>query len=101
MEYQKHCMASVPDPAKGNQQFATGVTSRFTAESFHTLRRYMLTLPDIKAAINLQMRAQRFTDAGMTIARRAIEKKGDPKEKSSILGVSTKEISLLTGVFFC
>ena len=87
MEYQKHCMASTPDPTKGNQLFMAGVTSRFTAESFHTLRRYMLTLPDIKAAINLQMRAQKYTDAGMTMARRALERKGDPKEKSAILSV--------------
>jgi hypothetical protein len=89
MEYQKHCLGATPDAAKGNQTFMATVTSKFTPEAFHTLRRYMGTMPDVKNVINLQLRGQKFTDAGITMARRALEKKGDPREKHSILAVRT------------
>ena len=87
MEFQKHCLAATPDAAKGNQTFMATVASKFTPEAFHTLRRYMGTMPDVKNVINLQLRGQKFTDAGITMARRALEKKGDPREKLTLLAV--------------
>ena len=87
MEYQKSCLASTPDAAKGNQTFMGTVVTKFTPEAFHTLRRYLGTMPDVKNFINLQLRAQKFTDAGVSMARRAFEKKGNSREKQSILAV--------------
>ena len=87
MEYQKSCLASTPDAAKGNQTFMGNVVTKFSPEAFHTLRRYLGTMPDVKNFINLQLRAQKFTDAGVSMARRAFEKKGNPREKQSILAV--------------
>ena len=87
MEYQKSCLASTPDAAKGNQAFMGTVVTKFTPEGFHTLRRYFGTMPDVKNFINLQLRAQKFTDAGVSMARRAFEKKGDNREKQAILAV--------------
>lgn len=85
MAFQKHSLAATVDPAKANQAFMTTVTTKFTKEAFHTLRRYMATMPEIKNVTNLQLRAQKFTDAGVTMARRALEKKRDIREKQSIL----------------
>lgn len=63
------------------------VVTKFTPEGFHTLRRYFGTMPDVKNFINLQLRAQKFTDAGVSMARRAFDKKGDNREKQAILAV--------------
>jgi hypothetical protein len=88
MEYQKHCTASTPDAAKANQTFMATVISKFTPEAFHTLRRYMTTMPEVKSVISLQLRAQKITDAGVTMARRAIGRKGgDSREKQIVLSV--------------
>lgn len=80
-------MASTQDPGKANQAFLGTVTTKFTKEAFHTLRRYMETMPEIKNVVNLQLRAQKFTDAGVTMARRALETKRDSREKQTMLAV--------------
>jgi hypothetical protein len=87
MEYQKYCMVATPDAAKANQTFLGTVVTKFTPEGFHTLRRYLGTMPDVKNVINLHLRAQKFTDAGVTMARRAFEKKGDSHVKQNTLKV--------------
>jgi hypothetical protein len=87
MEYQKHCYSATQDPGKANQTFMATVTTKFTKEAFHTLRRYMGTKSDVKNVINLQLRAQKFTDAGVTMARRALDKKKDTRERHSMLAV--------------
>jgi hypothetical protein len=87
MEYQKHCFASTPDAAKASHAFMATVASKFTPEAFHTLRRYLSTSPDVKNEINLLLRAQKFTDAGMTMTKRALTSKGDAREKHTILMV--------------
>ena len=88
MAYQKYCYLSTQDTARANQTFMGTVTTKFTKEAFNTLRRYMSTLPDMKEVLNLQLRAQEFTDAGMTMARRALDKRKDTRERLSILAVS-------------
>jgi hypothetical protein len=87
MEYQKHCSVATSDVTKANQTFMATVVSKFTPEAYNTLRVYMGTMPDMKNVINLQLRAQKFTNAGVTMARKALEKKGDSREKLSILAV--------------
>ena len=87
MEYQQHCLASNSDATKGNQAFMGTVVSKFTPEGFHMLRRYLGTMPDVKNVINLHLRAQKFTEAGITMARRAFSKKSDSREKQTILAV--------------
>jgi hypothetical protein len=87
MEYQKYCMTSSGAHDKANQTFMAIVTTKFTKEAFHTLRKYMGTMQDIKNVINLQLRAQKFTDAGVSMARRALEQKRDSRERQSILAV--------------
>jgi hypothetical protein len=44
-------------------------------------------MSDVKNVISLQLRAQKFTDAGVTMARRALDKKKDTRERHSILAV--------------
>ena len=87
MEYQKHCLASTPDAAKATQAFMATVAAKFTQEAFHTLRQYLSTTPDVKNEINLLLRAQKFTDAGMTMTKRALATKGDAREKHTVLSV--------------
>lgn len=88
MAYQKYCYMTTQDTGRANQQFMGTVTTKFTKEAFHTLRRYMSTLIDVKDVINLQLRAQKFADAGVTMARRALDKRKDTRERLSILAVS-------------
>lgn len=88
MAYQKFCYMNTQDANRANQTFTNTVTAKFTKEAFHTLRRYMSTLPDAKEVLNLQLRAQKFTDAGVTMARRALDKRKDTRERLSILAVS-------------
>lgn len=95
MEYQKYCMSTTPDLAKANQIFQSSVVSKFTPEAYNTLRRYMATMPDMKNVINLQLRAQKFTSAGVTVARKAVGEHGDFREKIGILAVRGKDLSNL------
>lgn len=90
MEYQKQCLAQNQDPAKANQAFMSTVVTKFTPESYNMLRRYMGTMPDIKNQINLQVRAQKFTDAAMSMARRALDSTHESREKQAILGEASK-----------
>jgi len=90
MAYQKHCYMSTQDTGRANQAFMGTVTTKFTKEAFHTLRRYMSTLPDVKEVLNLQLRAQKFTDAGVTMARRALDKRKDMRERLSVLAESSR-----------
>ena len=90
MEYQKHCMSQYTDPGKANQVFMNAVITKFTPESYYTLRRYWGTLPDPKNEISLQVRAQKFTDAGMTIAKRALESRIESRGKQAMLVESSK-----------
>mmetsp|Transcript_25076 Transcript_25076/g.46768 ORF Transcript_25076/g.46768 Transcript_25076/m.46768 type:complete len:340 (+) Transcript_25076:3-1022(+) len=90
LEYQKYCMSQFPDPAKANQAFMNAVVTKFTPESYDTIKRYMGTMPDGKNEISLQIRAQKFTDAGMTMAKRALESKIESRGKQAMLGESSK-----------
>lgn len=90
MEYQKQCMAQTPDPLKANQAFMSTVVTKFTPESYNTLRRYWGTMPDIKNQISLQVRGQKFTDAGMSLAKRALDGANESREKQQILGEASK-----------
>ena len=94
MGFQKHCFDGNPDAAKANQTFISSVVTKFTPESFHTLRRYFGTRPDIKNCVQLQLRAQKFADAGVVTARRALEAKRDPQDKLTML----KETSRIFGM---
>jgi len=87
MEYQKHCQNTHSDPNKAHQTFLGTVASKFTPEAFHTLRRYMSTI-DHKTGVALQLRAQKYTDAGTTMGQRALDMQGDPREKLAVLAVS-------------
>ena len=90
MEFQKYSHATTPDPAKANQAFMATVTTKFTKEAYHTLRRYMGTMPEIKNVVNLQLRAQKITDAGVTMARQAFETQRDMRDKQSILAEASR-----------
>jgi vacuolar protein sorting-associated protein 16 len=95
MEFQKHCFDGNPDAAKANQTFISSVVTKFTPEGFHTLRRYLGTRPDVKNTIQLQLRAQKFADAGIVTARRALEEsKREQQDKSTML----KEASRIFGM---
>ena len=92
MEYQKYCMSTTPDVTKANQIFQASIVTKFTPEAYNTLRRYLESMPDIKNAINLQLRAQKFTNAGVSVSRKAVGKHGgDFREKIGTLAVSLME----------
>lgn len=88
MEYQKSCDSSTPDMAKAIQTFQNNLVSKFTPEAYNTMRRYLETMPDLKNAINLQLRNQKYSNAGLTVARKAVSKRGDFRDKLSVLAVS-------------
>jgi hypothetical protein len=87
MEYEKFCMSNTQDVAKGQSTFLGTVVTKFTPEGFHSLRRYMETMPDVKNVMNLLMRAQRFTDAGAIMALRALKTQDDPRQRQNLLAV--------------
>ena len=90
MEYQKHCMAQYQDPVKGNQAFMTTVVTKFSQESYNALRRYTSTMSDVKNEISLQIRRQKFVDAGITLAIRALDGKTESRGKQAILSEASK-----------
>jgi hypothetical protein len=91
MEYEKFCMGSINDPAKAQATFLSTVVSKFTKEGFNMMRRYYGTMTDVKHLMNLQLRAQKFTDAGCGMASRAMEKNDDPRERQAMLTVRMNE----------
>ena len=85
-------MSTTPDINKANQIFQASLVTKFTPEAYNTLRRYLESMPDLKNAINLQIRAQKFTSAGVSISRKAVGKHGgDFREKITTLAVSLIE----------
>ena len=54
----------------------------------------MGSMPDAKNEISLQVRAQKFTDAGMTISRQALESKIEARGKQAMLAESSKLFSM-------
>jgi vacuolar protein sorting-associated protein 16 len=94
LEYQTHCMNQYPDPVKANQAFMNAVVSKFTPESYHTLRRYLGTMPDPKNEISLQIRGQKFVDAGLTIAKRALEGHTESRGKQAMLTEASKILGM-------
>jgi hypothetical protein len=80
-----------PDPVKANQAFMNTVVTKFTPEAYNTLKKYMSTMPDVKNEISLQVRGQKFTDAGMTMARRALESNNiESRGKIAMLAEASK-----------
>ena len=90
MEYERTCMitATATDISRAQATFFATVVSKFTPESFHTLRRYLQTTGDMKCLTSLLLKAQRFSDAGIAVAARAL-KAEDFREKQGMLSVST------------
>ncbi|KAL3924107.1 MAG: hypothetical protein SGILL_001250 [Bacillariaceae sp.] len=94
LEYQKHCTNQTPDPVKANQAFMNAVVSKFTPEAYHTLKKYLESMPDVKNEISLQVRAQKFTDAGITIGRRALETNIESRGKQAMLAEASKLLAM-------
>lgn len=94
MEYEKTCMGTINDPTKARASFLSTVVSKFTKEGYNMLRRYYGTMPDVKHLMNLQLRAQKFTDAGSGMALRVKEKKDDPRERQAMLGEASRIFGL-------
>jgi len=74
--------------------FQSAVVTKFTPEAYNTLKRFWGTSPETKNDINLQLRAQKFTSAGVTVARRAVAKKGDFREKISVLSEAARVFAM-------
>ena len=64
------------------------VTSKLTVEGYNTLKRYLDTLPDDKAAMNLVLRQQKSLESGSMVAKKATTTDADPQEVSRLLKVS-------------
>jgi hypothetical protein len=90
MQYRKHCMSQYQDTVKGNQAFITTVVTKFPRESYNTLRKYSGTVIDVKQEISLQVRRQKFVDAGITLAKRALDGKTESRGKQAILSDASK-----------
>ena len=96
MDYERSCMSSTTlgDPASIQDVVYATVASKFTPEAFHMFRRYLLaTSTVVKNATILLIRAQRFTDAGSTIALRAMAE-ADGREKQGMLIESSRVFGL-------
>ena len=91
MEYEKTCMGTINDPAKAQATFLSTVVSKFTKEGFNMMRRYYGTMADVKHLMNLQLRAQKFTDAGSGMAAKGMERSDDPRERQGMLAVRIDE----------
>jgi len=100
MEYERACMstASATDVSRAQTTFLDTVVRKFTPEAFHTLRRYLMTMTDIKSVTNLLLRAQKFTEAGSAMAIRALGE-SDLREKQGILSVRPDPGSQLLFVY--
>jgi hypothetical protein len=79
--------ASGGDLVKAQGTFYTNVVAKFTSEAFCLLVRYLQTLPDTKNTMNVFLRSQKFAEAGILLANRAMNEQ-DMREKQGILGVS-------------
>lgn len=90
MEYEKTCMSSANDPVKAQATFMATTVSKFTKEGFNMLRRYYGSLLDVKNLMNLLLRAQKFTDAGSAMAKRALAKTEDPRERQGLLAEAAR-----------
>ena len=94
MQYRKHCMSQFQDAVKGNQTFMTTVATKFPRESYHTLRQYSGTMLDRKQEIGLQIRRQKIVDAGLTLAKRALDGKTESRGKQAILSEASKILAM-------
>ena len=85
-------MNQYQDTVKANQAFISTVVTKFSQESYNMLRRYMGTnISDVKNEISLQIRRQKLTDAGITLARRALDGGMDEtRGKQAILTEASK-----------
>jgi hypothetical protein len=73
------CQKASPDGSAGQASFFATVITKFTAEGYYTLRSYLETRPDVKDVMNLLLRASRFVDAGLAMARSSMD--AEPREK--------------------
>jgi hypothetical protein len=85
MEHEKTCMGTINDPAKAQATFLSTAVSKFTKEGFNMMQRYCDTMSDVKDLMNLQRRAQKFTDAGSGTASQAMDEKDNPRERLAML----------------
>jgi hypothetical protein len=78
--------ATATDIARAQATFLANVVSKFTPESFHTLRRYLDASGDMKSLTALLLKAQRFADTGIVMATKAATT-DDFREKLGMLSV--------------
>lgn len=93
MEFEKSCRTSTTDVSAAQSTFLGTVVTKFTPEGFHVLRRYLQTTTDIKSVTNLLLRAQRFSNAGVVMAQRALSEH-DFREKQGLLAVSCSDVGI-------
>lgn len=90
LEYERSCLlnagTSTSDVARAQASFLTTVVSKFTTEAFHTWRRYVQATGDTKSLLSLLVKAQRFSDAGIAIGKKALRTE-DFREKQGMLSV--------------
>lgn len=78
--------AIATDVSRAQATFLATVVTKFTTDAFHTLRRYLQATNDMKSLTALLLKAQRFSDAGIAIAAKAL-KTEDFREKQGMLSV--------------
>lgn len=112
MEFNRSCEARADAAAaagageaavkEARGQFLSTVVTKFPPEAVNLLRQYYGSDPDVKYAMNLLLRHQKFISAGTFMARRALEKLAakDPKERLSLLKEASRVFGLgKEGVF--
>lgn len=96
MEFERSCTLAQPPPydaAKAQASFFATVVSKFPPEGFHTLRRYLQTQPEAKSETTLLLKAQKFSTAGASLARRAFVEQ-DTREKHLLLQEASRIFGL-------
>lgn len=85
--------ATTNDVAKAQATFLATVVSKFTTEAFHTLRRYLHSSGDMNSLLSLLLKAQRYSDAGIVMGRKAT-KTDDFREKQGMLAEASRMFGL-------
>ena len=72
IEFEKACLSEASDTEKGNQKFIQIILTTFPKEGLDLLRSFYRSCDDVKRLRDLLIRAQKFVDAGESVAQKAL-----------------------------
>lgn len=82
MEFEKSCLSEVGDIERGRQKFIQTILTSFPKEALDLLKCYYRCSDDSSRLRDLLIRAQRFVDAGESVAQKAL---AIPNQKDTLV----------------